>query len=101
MFNFFCHPAATNVFSICEMVISGVYCITAKINAMRYLKYYMILAALVSVLIELFSKHFSNIDFYTTGLTAAPFIIIYITLSCGTSCRRVDRGTRYSRSFTK
>jgi hypothetical protein len=33
---------------------------------MRYLIYYMVLAALVSVLIELFSKHFSNIDFYTS-----------------------------------
>lgn len=68
---------------------------------MKYLKYYLLLAGFVTVMIELFAKGFKHIDLYTLGMTVAAFAVVFIGVSCGGSCR-VPGSDRYrSRHFDR
>jgi hypothetical protein len=53
---------------------------------MKNLKYYLLLAALISVIVEIFSNGLKHIDYEMLGLTIGGFAIIFVVMSCTGSC---------------
>ncbi len=60
---------------------------------MKNLKYYLLLAALISVIAEILSSGLKHIDYELLCLTAGGFAIIFVVMSCTGSCgvRNVHR----------
>jgi hypothetical protein len=53
---------------------------------MKYLKYYLLLAALIIIIAEISSKGIKHIDFGMLGMTVGVFAILFVVMSCTGNC---------------